>query len=754
MFWVHLSNPARLEQGYRDIADAVEIPNRKDPKADIFQLVSSWLRDKNRRKWIMVLDNADDAAVVSKISPYLPQSPNGSVLITTRSRNAVIELVEDSEIIPVRPMEGEEAVALFKKKLGTESNSAQLVELAAALEFMPLAIVQAAAYIKQRAPRCSPQQYLEEFRKSDKQKTSLLNHKAGQLRRDPEAKNSILITWQISFDFLRDNLRSAADLLSLMSFFDQRGIPEDLLRRESTRKIGGGEDKNSVVEESNSDEGTSLESNNDRFEDDIDVLRSYSFISTKGDGMSFEMHGLVQLATRKWLETHGEAEKWKQQFIENLYAVYPTGDPENWSKCQALFPHAKSAEMQLPCDKKAVRKWGIILCNAAWYAWAKGSYSEAERISLKATEVLSKMYGKEDIDVLRCMSMLEIAYSDQGQWKKAEELGMQVIEISKRVIGTEHRDTLTSMNNLALIYSDQGQWKKAEELGMQVLEIRKRVIGTEHPDTLTNMNNLALTYNYQGLWKKAEELGMQVLEIRKRVLGAEHPDTLISMNNLVFTYNCQGLWKKAEELGMQVIEIRKRVLGTEHPGTLTSMNNLIFTYNHQGLWKKAEELGMQVIEIRNRVLRAEHPDTLISMNNLALTYEYQGQWKKAEELNIQVMEISKRVLGAEHPGTLISMGNLALTYNDQEQWKKAEELNIQVMEIRKRVLGAEHPDTLTSMNNFAFILKSQGQNNKAILLMEECFQLRKRILGSEHPYTKNSFKALSRWQMENVKMEV
>jgi hypothetical protein len=51
-------------------------------------------------------------------------------------------------------------------------------------EFMPLAIVQAAAYISQRAPRSSVQQYLEEFRKSDRKKRSLLNHEAGHLRRE------------------------------------------------------------------------------------------------------------------------------------------------------------------------------------------------------------------------------------------------------------------------------------------------------------------------------------------------------------------------------------------------------------------------------------------------------------------------------------------------------------------------------------------------------------------------------------------
>jgi hypothetical protein len=156
--------------------------------------------------------------------------------MTTRSREVALMLVEQSDIIEVEPMDEAHAMALFAKKLGIQGDSKDIAELAAALEFMPLAIVQAAAYIAQRAPRCSVQQYLEEFRKSDRKKTSLLNHECGHLRRDWEAKNSIITTWEISFDYIHQARPSAADLLSLMSFFDRQGIPGALVRRMETDK--------------------------------------------------------------------------------------------------------------------------------------------------------------------------------------------------------------------------------------------------------------------------------------------------------------------------------------------------------------------------------------------------------------------------------------------------------------------------------------------------------------------------------------
>jgi hypothetical protein len=221
--------------------------------------------------------------------------------MTTRSREVALRLVEQNDIIEVEPMDEAHAMALFKKKLGIQGDSKDIAELTAALEFMPLAIIQAAAYISQRAPRCSVKQYLEDFRKSDHKKTSLLNYEGGHLRRDWEAKNSIITTWEISFDYIHQARPSAADLLSLMSFFDRQGIPEALVRSidivQNHENLGGA----NVDDEDNNEDSSSESIKNDGFEDDISILRNYSFISANADTTTLEMHRLVQLATRSGL---------------------------------------------------------------------------------------------------------------------------------------------------------------------------------------------------------------------------------------------------------------------------------------------------------------------------------------------------------------------------------------------------------------------------------------------------------------------
>jgi hypothetical protein len=231
-----------------------------------------------------------------------------------------------------------DALELFAKKLGEDNGGSTATELATALEFMPLAIVQAAAYIFQRGSRYSMQEYLQEFRKSDQKRNSLLTqdeHEGEQLRRDWEAKSSILTTWQISFKHILEIRPSAADLLSLMSFFDRQGILDTLLRSrdEHLRQDQEESSDGNALDSKDDDSDASKSSISNGFDKDVLALRDYLFISNNMDGTTFKMHSLVQLATREWLKASGQQERWRRQFIKNLDLELLTRDFENWERC-------------------------------------------------------------------------------------------------------------------------------------------------------------------------------------------------------------------------------------------------------------------------------------------------------------------------------------------------------------------------------------------------------------------------------------
>ncbi|KAJ5416976.1 uncharacterized protein N7487_000526 [Penicillium crustosum] len=654
VFWVHASNAARSEESLRNIAERTKIPGRRDRDANIFQLFGNWLQDGKIGKWILVLDNLDDDELLRKplatstddkanaqnhnsTQPplkYLLESSEGSIIITSRNKGVALEIAGYMKhLIDVQPMAIDEALVLIQKKLGSGIQRADLVQLVEELEFMPLAIIQAASYITHRSPRCSVSQYLEKLRHSDHQAIKLLHHEGYHTHRDWEAKNSILLTWQISFDHIRRTRQSAADLLSLMSFFDRQGIPEDLLRVQGKGKTNRSSGSLGEIANTSSGEDTDSSSEDDLedgFENDIATLRDYSFIATCEDSMMFTMHRLANMKLGR--------------------------------DAGPCF-HMLGRPFYIGRNRKTHSEVGLrYSTGGAWYAIKCGSISVAEDFAAMSRKQRMKIGGAEDKDTLNSTTILAEAYRIEGRWEEAEQLQVQVMETRKTKLGVDHPDTLSSMANLASTYSNQGRWEEAEQLQVQVMETSKTKLGVDHPDTLSSIANLASTYWNQGRWKEAEQLQVQVIETRKTKLGVDHPSTLSSMANLASTYWNQGRWEEAEQLQVQVMETRKTKLGVDHPDTLSSMANLASTYSNQGRWEEAEQLQVQVMETSKTKLGVDHPSTLTSMANLASTYSNQGRWEEAEQLEIQVMETRKTKLGVDHPDTLSSMANLASTY--------------------------------------------------------------------------------------------
>ncbi|KAF1967610.1 kinesin light chain [Bimuria novae-zelandiae CBS 107.79] len=677
VFWIDASDIDSIYQSYASIAQKLDVPGWDDEKADIKQLVKQHLSRKGARQWLLVFDNADgihlgssglSTARAADLLDYVPQSERCSIVFTTTNSDTA-ERLASQNIVELGGMAPDTAERMLGNYLNTPVSGSEQQEaklLLQELSYLPLAIVQAAAYINTR--NITLRDYRSQLLK---QKEEALEH-SGELSegklQEYGPKGPVTTTLLISMDQIRGSDSLAADYLFLAACVDRKDIPVDLLEASSHRER----------------------------EDAIKVLNSYALVTRRPAESALDLHQLVHGALRQWLQKQERLDQWTQHAIARLLRVFPDDNHGSRSKWRRLLPHAKYALSHSPREQEGAYRMTLVW-KCAMALLSDGRYNESEELFEQVMETSLRVLGEEHPDTLTSMANLASTYRNQGRWKEAEELFEQVMETSSRVLGEEHPSTLTSMSNLASTYRNQGRWKEAEELQAKELQICSRVLGEEHPDTLTSMANLASTYRNQGRWKEAEELEVQVMETRKRVLGEEHPDTLTSMANLASTYRNQGRWKEAEELFEQVMETSSRVLGEEHPSTLTSMANLASTYWNQGRWKEAEELEVQVMETRKRVLGEEHPSTLTSMANLASTYWNQGRWKEAEELEVQVMETRKRVLGEEHPSTLTSMANLAHTWKSQSRNKDAISLMQKCFELQKRILGRNHPDIATSL---------------------------------------------------------
>jgi len=486
VFWVHASSAARFEESYRRIAERAKITGWDRPDSDIIPVVNNWLCDEANGRWLMIVDNADDATIFSgqlssknindedstaarakSFSQFIPQSQQGSILITSRSQEVAFQITGDTrDIISVGPMDEDHALKLLRKKLQTNFDEDDSKTLLQVLDYMPLAITQAAAFISQRTPRVTVSKYLQDLKKSDTERVRLLNKNIVDTRRDGNSSNSIIVTWQVSFENICKERPSAARLLSLMSLFDRQGIPKSLLEHCYQES----DDSDEVVED---------------FDEDVYALCSYYLIGTNIDGTEFEMHRLVQFSTKTWLEIRGELEKWKERFIKVMDEKFPVGRYENWTICRKLFPHAEIALECRPVNEKFQTQWASIVFKAGWYADEVGNYNTAEKMKIQAVNAYEAL-GLDDTMILASKNNLAETYRKQGRWKEAEELEVQVMETSLRVLGEEHPDTLTSMNNLAFTLKGRGQNAEAIELIEKCVQLQTLVLGAEHPYTLSS----------------------------------------------------------------------------------------------------------------------------------------------------------------------------------------------------------------------------------------------------------------------------
>ena len=132
----------------------------------------------------MVLDNVDDietffattseASLVaggqqSSLSAYIPRSPNGNIIVTTRDTRVGERLTDRDKCIIVPPLTEQEAERLLRSKLsdGHDWVEAKATSLVETLAYLPLAITQAAAFISEN--HCTVADYLVSRRQKKKQ---------------------------------------------------------------------------------------------------------------------------------------------------------------------------------------------------------------------------------------------------------------------------------------------------------------------------------------------------------------------------------------------------------------------------------------------------------------------------------------------------------------------------------------------------------------------------------------------------------
>ncbi|KAJ7435004.1 hypothetical protein FB451DRAFT_1465790 [Mycena latifolia] len=449
MFLIDTSTPETIDTGLKNIAATKTAGSR-------VQDALEWLSSQSD-EWLLLFDNADDPKI--NLHKSFPQCTHGNILIT--SQNPGLRVYAGSHAI-VSDMEATDAVELLLKSAAvatTPANKDIAIEIVKELCYLPLAIIQAGAFISQSG---ALDRYLELY--MENRARLLTTCPSKEELKDPLEFLSQFLgpagTWD-SLHFMKvTNELRAYSLISLdlekniFSIHPLEAQELEVVVLEKRRKILG-----------------------DNHPDTLHAMGNLA-VTYRKLGQSKEAKELKVVVLKKSRKILGEDHPDTLTAMANLAVTYQ--DLGQFKEAEELEVVVLKMRRKIlgedhPDTLSAMANLGATYQNL-------DQLKKAEELEVVALEKQCKILGKDHPDTLRAMHNLGVTYQGLSQLKKAEELQVVVLVKWRRILGEAHRDTLCAMQNLALTYYHQDQFTQAEQTN---------ILGHDHSDTLNTAKYLA-----------------------------------------------------------------------------------------------------------------------------------------------------------------------------------------------------------------------------------------------------------------------
>ncbi|WBB95265.1 FxSxx-COOH system tetratricopeptide repeat protein [Solwaraspora sp. WMMA2080] len=647
LVWVTASSRDAIVARYAEAARSVgaALVGDGDDEAAASRFVS-WL-ERTSKRWLVVLDNLDSPGDAADW--WLPNNRNGRTVVTTRRRDPVLH-TDGRVLVDVDVFSPDNAVDYLDGAIGAGGDQDDdLAALAVDLGYLPLALAQAAAFIRDRG--LDPAAY--RARLTDRRK-SLIELVPPDDALPDGHRATVAATWSLSIDVADSHppARLARHVLNLAAVLDSNGIPEAVFAADAAVAY--------LANRSGRDDLT-----RDEVRDALRNLHRLSLLTHDPHTGVIRVHAIVQRVTRDALGSVLLTAV-AQTAADALLALWPAVDRDHDTT-------------------------QILRANTASLRTAAGDalyHPNAHPLLFRA------------INSLGCT----------GQVQYAAAALEQLLTGMSRLLGPDHPDILATRGYLARWWGEAGDPAGAAVAFEQLLTDRLRVLGPDHPDTLTTRHNLAYSQGKAGDPAGAAVAFEQLLTDRLRVLGPDHPDTLTTRHNLAYSQGKAGDPAGAAVAFEQLLTDRLRVLGPDHPDTLATRGYLARWWGEAGDPAGAAVAFEQLLTDRLRVLGPDHPDTLATRGNLARWWGEAGDPAGAAVAFEQLLTDVSRVLDPDHPHTLVTRGNLARWWGEAGDPAGAAVAFEQLLTDRLRVLGPDHPHTLATRGSLAYWRQQNDTN--------------------------------------------
>lgn len=639
VLWIDAEHAAALISSCVRIAAHLSLPLQPDARPQkVVETVMHWLQ--SHRDWLVIIDNIEDPLL---IKPLL-STHTGSWLLTTQM-SSVKTLALPLEL---PQMQREEALLLLLRRshllppgASLQDASAlereQALQIVEAMDGLPLALDQAAAYIE--ATGCGLAGYLERYRH---QRAHLLATRDLSRESVSDHPRSVQATFLLAHYRLVREHPAALELLSLCSLLQPDAIPQELLAL-AAHQIGS--------------QTAMRVSDPLPLDSAIAALRNYSLLTAAPDHTSYFIHRLVQATVRDTL-TVETVRRWMQCIIQSMIELFPAVELDIdlsplLLRCERYLPNALLcahyiAQQEHPVASTYVR----FLLHVGNYLAMMSRYSEAETLYRQALALQEACAGPDHFDTLSILSVLAQLLTNCGKYEQAKHYFLRAHSMLTGSTDVPQKKLLIEvLNGLGEIEYHCGSLSRCVELNTCLVNMVEELFGSTHLHTARALHNLASIYVKQEHYTAALPLEQRALSICEQKLGEEHPYTAICLYLFgTISFKLQH-YEEAEKHCLRALSIQtrnKELAGETSAGNLLCLGELRM---FQGRYSEAEDFFQRACALLEHYLGPEHVRVGVCCYHLATLYAQQKNSVAARAYFQRSLSIHESAFPVDHPTT-------------------------------------------------------------------------------------------------------
>ncbi|KAF2788218.1 hypothetical protein K505DRAFT_315276 [Melanomma pulvis-pyrius CBS 109.77] len=635
VFWIDATNPSTVEESGRgimggliahyakkhrgglnfaDIAIDLGIPGQitnegflSDQAASAaWTSVRKWLTRDGNSGWCLVIDGFNIERDTERMQGLLPSSAYGHIIATSRVS------VPGYKCIDIPVLDKESGLKLLLNDQ-TEADKPKLQrkaeQIADLLGYLPLALAQAAAFVKKMA--LSLTIFLERLR------ADLTRYVSSPF---PPYKAGVYSCWELSITALMESTPHAFDLLRVCSFLSPDGISRELLYRGLA-----------VMDWFQNDES--------RLDDALDNLVMYALMkrrySNTDKGDMFSIHPVIQrLAQQTDIEgsvvvlvTALEKQERLRKATE-LKAISVVGyglkvldrEAYEWVYERRNMGHISLCldKYLIDCDQelqdgiadaklaKALKQFSGLKLN-----W--GFYPESERIAKRSIEIYERalLAGRDSIleaELLMAKQGLLDLWVIRRTSSNMTEIGILIDEVLSRqsaILRPDHTHLLWTQALKAQHYSNSGRKLEAVQLFGECVEKNRKALQPGDAVNIGTISSLALVYDELGMYEEAAELYQTSLELYWTHRGMNHMHTHVSLGNIALFKAERGDHEAALTYFKLLAEGCESTYGLANPETIEALMCMAFFYRQTGCKEEADRLDKEIAKAKKILDTAE-----------------------------------------------------------------------------------------------------------------------------------------------------